>query len=367
MDANPSWTFSAPAEIAGALHATPTEVIAARTAGGVAAFDAKSGAVRWTHGELPGPAAVAGELVIAYARSGEAAAIGPDGNVRWTVAVKDDRTARQRKAGRRAAVFPADVLVDRDHVILAAGDELVKLALADGRIAARVKPCGQSPSVISRLVRAGDAIAVLCREAIPESEIDDRAIGVSLWEPPAKLEELRPTKRDIVALDAGLHALWHAPQPIERIAHAGAAGDGALVLVGREAADPFQFAAVALEAKSGALRWKRSLDGGPGRHDPVAHADGVVIDGGFYGSRDGALRWKAVLAEQPPPVSVGARLIAASRSNVLMSVRSDGKTQAIAPMGSGTITSWLAIGGGVCYFAISEAGQTTQLRGVQLP
>jgi hypothetical protein len=221
--------------------------------------------------------------------------------------------------------------------------------------------------VVSRLVRAGDAIVVICREAIPETEIDDRALGISLWQPPAKLDELRPEKRDVVALDAGLRTVWRSPQPLERIAHVGSTGDGALVLVGREGADPFKVGAVALEAKTGAIRWKRSLEAGPGRYDPVSHADGIVIDAGLYAARDGALRWKAALADQPPPLSADSRLVAASRSNVLMNVRNDGKTQAIAPMGSGTIATSLAIVGGSCFFAISEAGHTTQLRGVPLP
>ncbi len=351
-------------------------------AAGIGAFARGTLQSRWEAWNLPAQAAVGGDTIYAYSRAGVVVALGLDGRERWRTAVPDDRSPQGQAWGDRDGPFQADVVAAGDSVYLAARAEVLHLAASSGRMLARAAACRSARGTIARLIAAGgERLVATCTE---RTEWDDLPPGAGsvVWHPAPPLVTRRTTPGDLIAFDLGLNEVWRLP-PVAADAVYGderpaALEDGSIACVAARAVesdggirllDIFTSWLLAVDGRSGTLRWQRESHSGHSQPDPLAVPGGLVAgtDPVFYTLADGRPQWEVRGGEQglvagltPALDADGERLLVAGRTGIRAISLGDGQVNDVAAYGPspfyGSVTTQLLKDGDTLYLGVEEAG-----------
>jgi outer membrane protein assembly factor BamB len=301
---------------------------------GIAAFDRSTLEPRWVAWDLPQLAAVVGDTIYAYGRTGVVVAIGKDGRERWRVSIPDDRSPKGQVQGDPDSPFVADVVPAGSAIYLAAQREIWRLDATDGRVTARATVCREPRGVVVRLVQNDDR--GLIANCTQRTDWDEGAgdAGPPLQRPPS-LESRRTAPGDLVALDFDLREQWRLPSPTTGLTYDHRAPamleDGSIACLASRVIedghsrylDLFGGWIFVVDGRTGRIRWLRESGSSHGVAGPVA-VQGGVVDGGrlvFYELNDGSVRWE-VRADQNGidpgvgPTPAGERLLVAGRLGI---------------------------------------------------
>ncbi len=350
-------------------------------AAGIGAFARGTLQSRWEAWDLPALAAVGGDTIYAYSRAGVVVALDFDGRERWRTAVPDDRSPQGQAWGDRDGPFQADVVAAGDSVYLAAGAEVLRLAASSGQVLARAAACRSARGTIARLTAVGERLVATCTERSEWDDLPPGAGGV-VWHPAPPLVTRRTTPGDLVAFELSLKEVWRLPPVSAEAVHGderpAALEDGSVACVAARAVesdggirllDIFTSWLLAVDGRSGTLRWQRESRSGHSQPDPLAVPGGVVAgtDPVFYTLADGRPQWEirgdqqGLLAGVTPVVDADReRLLAAGRTGIRAIGLRDGQVSDVAAYGPspfyGSVTTPLLKDGDTLYLGVEEAG-----------
>jgi outer membrane protein assembly factor BamB len=351
-------------------------------AAGIGAFARGTLQSRWAAWNLPALAAVGGDTIYAYSRAGVVVALDLGGRERWRTAVPDDRAPQTQAWGDRDGPFQADVVAAGNSVYLAAGAEVLRLAAGGGQVLARAAACRSTRGAIARLIAAGgERLVATCTE---RSEWDDLPPGAGsvVWHPAPPLVTRRTTPGDLVAFDLSLNEVWRLP-PVAADAVYGderpaALEDGGVACVATRAVesgggirllDIFTSWLLAVDGRSGTLRWQRESRSGHSQPDLLSVPGGLVAgtDPVFYALADGRPQWEVrggeqgLLAGMTPAMDIEReRLLVAGRTGIRAIGLRDGQVSDVVAYGPspfyGSVTTPLLKDGDILYLGVEEAG-----------